>query len=185
MTFLLPTEQNQADVQAFYREMEAAGDACIGIGHYRDYPRWLLEMQNRHTGAHLPEGYVRENFYLCYEGDLLVGVFSLKFALTDYLLNFGGHIGYATRPSERNRGLATRMLEQGLDLAAGFGFDRILCVCDEDNLPSERVILKNAGVLEDKRYDPEEGVFVKRFWIALPKAGAASEAAGARDCSGT
>ena len=50
---------------------------------------------------------MRENFYLCYEETRLVGVFSLKFELTEFLLNYGGHIGYAACLSERNRGLAT------------------------------------------------------------------------------
>ena len=85
---------------------------------------WLSGMQNRHTGKNLPEGYVRENFYLCYEGKRLIGVFSLKFELTEFLLNYGGHIGYATRPSDRNRGLATQMLKQGLALSKEFGFER-------------------------------------------------------------
>lgn len=126
-------------------------------------------MRNRHTGENLPAGYVRENFYLCYENDRLIGVFSLKFELTDYLLNFGGHTGYAVRPSERNRGLATQILRQGLSLAAQFCFDGVLCVCDADNAASETVILKNGGVLEDERYDPEEAVTVRRYWIDLPK----------------
>ena len=122
-------------------------------------------MRNRHTGKNLPEGYVRENFYLCYEGDRLVGVFSLKFELTEFLRNFGGHIGYATRPSERNRGLATQMLKQGLALARGFGLDRVLCVCDDDDYASEKVILKNGGVFENALYDPDEGVTVNRFCL--------------------
>ena len=120
-------------------------------------------MQNRHTGENLPEGYVRENFYLCYEGERLIGVFSLKFELTEFLLNFGGHVGYATRSSDRNRGLATQMLKQGIDLAKQFGFDRILCICDSDNYASEKVILKNDGRFENELYDPEEAVAVKRF----------------------
>lgn len=61
-------------------------------------------MNNRISGKNLPAGYVRENFYLCYDGDDMVGVFNLKFELTEFLLNFGGHIGYAVKPSRRNRG---------------------------------------------------------------------------------
>ena len=49
-------------------------------------------MRNRAAGENLPEGYVRENFYLVYECPVLVGVFSLKFELTQYLLDFGGHV---------------------------------------------------------------------------------------------
>lgn len=167
LDFLLPTEQNRADVLAFYDEIEQSGGVCIGMGNYKDYDRWLAGMRDRHTGTNLPEGYVREDFYLCYAGARLVGVFSLKFELTAFLLQYGGHIGYATRPSDRNRGLATQMLRQGLARAEALGFDRVLCVCDSDNYSSERVILKNGGVLEDARYDPDEGVTVKRFWIRL------------------
>ena len=49
----------------------------------------------------------------------------------------------------------------------GAGFDRFLAVCDKDNLASEKAIFKNGGIREDKRYDKEEQVFVKRFWIDL------------------
>ena len=38
---------------------------------------------------------------------------------------------------------------------------------NEDNTASEKVILRNGGVLEDTRFDPEERVTVKRYWIAL------------------
>lgn len=82
-------------------------------------------------------------------------------------MNYGGHIGYAVRPSERNRGFATEILKQGLTIAKQYGFDRILCVCDEDNYASEKVILKNGGVLENKLLDPEENIFVKRHRIKL------------------
>lgn len=167
LTFVLPAEQNREDVLAFYEEIERGGGACIGMGNSKNYDLWLTGMRNRHTGQNLPEGYVRENFYLCYEGNRLIGVFSLKFELTEFLLKYGGHIGYATRPSDRNRGLATQMLKQGLGLAKAFGFDRVLCVCDDDNCASEKVILKNGGVLENELYDPDENVTVKRFWIQL------------------
>ena len=124
LTFVLPTEQNRADVLDFYREVEESGEECIGIGNYKDYGHWLTLIQNRRCGRDLPEGYVRENFYLCYERKRLIGVFSLKFELTESLLKYGGHIGYAVRPADRNRGLATQMLKQGLELSKNFGFKK-------------------------------------------------------------
>lgn len=167
LNFILPTEQNREDVLAFYDEIEKSGGECIGIGNYKNYDLWLSGIRNRYTGTNLPEGYVRENFYLCYEGKRLIGVFNLKFELTEFLLNYGGHIGYAVRPSDRNRGLATQMLKQGLKLAGEFGMDRVLCLCDSDNYASEKVILKNGGIFENELYDPYENVMVKRFWIPL------------------
>ena len=167
LRFSLPTDHNREDVLSFYNEIEKSGGECIGFGNYKDYDLWLTGMQNRHTGKNLPEGYVRENFYLCYAGEMLVGVFSLKFELTGFLLNFGGHIGYAVRPSERNRGLATQILKQGLQIAKQYGFDWLLCVCDKDNYASEKVILKNGGVFKNELYDPGEKVIVRRYWIQL------------------
>ena len=167
MTFQLPTAHDRQAVLDFYREFAAEGTACIGCGKGGDFDSWLTEMQNRHTGEHLPAGYVREDFYLCYENTELVGVFSLKFELTEYLLNYGGHVGYAVRPSRQGGGRATQMLRQGVKIARSQGFDRLLCVCDADNIASERVILKNGGVLENELYDPEEAVTVKRYWIDL------------------
>lgn len=132
LNFVFPTAENCGDVQSFYDEITANGGYCIGIGNYKNYGLWLNEMKNRYTGENLPKGYVRENFYLCYDAGVLVGVFSLKFELTDFLLSYGGHIGYAVRNSQRNRGVATQILKYGLQLAKQFGFGRVLCVCDED-----------------------------------------------------
>lgn len=165
LNFILPDESNRADVLSFYEEIEKSGGECIGFANRNNYDLWLSEMRNRHLGENLPDGYVKENFYLCYDGDVLVGVFSIKFELTEFLLNFGGHIGYAVRPSLRNNGYATRMLRQGIELARQFGLDLVLCVCDEDNYASEKVILKNGGVLENRIFDSDEQVFVKRYWI--------------------
>lgn len=116
----------------FYEELFTSGGSCIGCGNGRDYDRWLKEMQNRHAGTVLPEGFVREGFCLCCEAGKLAGVYSFKFERTESLLNCGGRVGYAAE-----------ILRQGLILAKGAGFDRFLAVCDKDNLASEKVILKN------------------------------------------
>lgn len=165
--FILPEESNREDVLSFYSEIEKSGGECIGIGNYKDFDSWLVGMKNRHTGKNLPEGYVKENFWLCYENGEMIGVFSLKFELTEFLSNYGGHIGYAVRPSKRCRGLATQMMAQGLEIAGKLGVERVLCVCDDDNYASEKVIVKNGGVFENSLYDEDEDVVVKRYWIEL------------------
>ncbi len=82
-------------------------------------------------------------------------------------IGYGGHIGYAVRPSMRNRRLATEMLAEGLENSKKFGFEKVLLVCDENNYQSEKVIIKNDGVFENKLYDDDEKVFVKRYWRIL------------------
>ena len=139
LNFVLPSECNRDDVTDFYSEIAAGGGECIGIGNYGNYDLWLTGMKNRHAGKNLSEGYVREDFYLCCEDGKLVGVFSLKFELTEFLLKLGGHIGYAVRPSERNRGLATQMLRQGVELAGGAALSGC-CAC------AMRTITRRSGL---------------------------------------
>ena len=167
INFILPSADNRQDVLSFYDEFRKNGETCIGFANSNDFDIWLSCMNNRIAGHNLPKGYVRENFYLCYMNDAMVGVFNLKFELTDYLYNYGGHIGYAVRPSLRNRGIATEMLKTGLEISKSLGFDKVLLVCDDDNYPSEKVIIKNNGIYENTLFDKEENVNVKRYWINL------------------
>lgn len=167
ITFVYPTEANRKDVQAFYSEFEQQGKTCIGYGKHKDYDIWLTNIHNRITATDLPEGFVQEAFYLCYDGSEMVGVLNLKFTLTEYLLNYGGHVGYAVKPSRQGHGLATQMMHQCLDIARGMGMDKLLMVCDDGNYASEKVILRNGGQYEDSRYDAEESVNVKRYWVSL------------------
>lgn len=93
LRFVFPTDDSRQDVQSFYNEFKSDGGTCIGYGRYENFGHWLAGMNNRISGKNLPAGYVRENFYLCYDGDDMIGVFNLEFELTEFLLNFGGHIG--------------------------------------------------------------------------------------------
>lgn len=63
-------------------------------------------------------------------------------------------ISSSAMTARRCRGLATDILRQGLDMARDLGFERILAVCDDDNPPSEKVILRCGDQMEDRRYDP-------------------------------
>ena len=92
-------------------------------------------------------------------GSEVVGRISLRHALTPWLLEVAGHVGYAVRPSARRRGHATRALGLILPVAAARGLDQVLVTCDEDYVASRKVIEANGGVLEDVR-DTK-----MRFWI--------------------
>lgn len=64
-------------------------------------------------------------------------------------------------PIKKNRGFAAQMLKQGLEIAKELGLEKILCVCNENNYASEKVIINNGGIFENKLFDNDEKVLLK------------------------
>ena len=56
-------------------------------------------------------GYVSAHTFFALVDDKIVGIVNARHNLNDYLLNYGGHIGYSVRKSERNKGYAKSMLK--------------------------------------------------------------------------
>lgn len=84
-----------------------------------------------------------------------------------------GHVGYAVVPWKRRLGYATRALALFLDDARAEGLAYIELTADADNLPSQKVITANGGVLVERfRKAPQYGGGeALRFRIELPRSG--------------
>lgn len=95
----------------------------------------------------------------------VIGMLAIRTALNDYLLNYGGHIGYSILPLERKKGYGSAMLKEALEQAKALGLTRVLVTCDDDNLASAGVIENNLGILEDKRFEEETQKWVRRYWL--------------------
>lgn len=65
-----------------------------------------------------------------------------------------GHIGYTVVPWKQRRGYATQALREVLDEAGGEGLRYVEITTDPDNLPSQRVIERNGGVLFEEFVAP-------------------------------
>src|SRR5947208_8675631 len=85
------------------------------------------------------------------EGTEYLGRLAIRHRLTEWLREYGGHIGYDVRPSARRRGHATAMLKTALPIAKRLGIDDVLITCDADNVASRRVIEANGGRFDDER----------------------------------
>ena len=94
------------------------------------------------------------------DGDEVIGFLALRTQLNEWLLEQGGHIGYSVVPSRRRQGHATRALALAVRRAAELGLERVLVVCDEENVASARTIEACGGVQEDIRHGH------RRYWIA-------------------
>jgi predicted acetyltransferase len=67
-----------------------------------------------------------------------------------------GHIGYSVVPWKQRRGHATEALRQLLIEAKALGLDHVVITTDPANVPSQRVILSNGGVLVGRNRRPEQ-----------------------------
>ena len=100
------------------------------------------------------------------EGDQVLGGIALRHEGND-IVPRAGHIGYGIRPSARRRGLATWALGRMVCEARALGMDRLLAVCEAENLASAKTIERLGGILEDDtRHRP-----VLRYWIRTGEPG--------------
>jgi len=94
-----------------------------------------------------------------------VGAVNIRHYLNEVLLQKGGHIGDGVRPSERRKGIATRMISLALDECKKLCIDRVLMVCNKDNIGSAKSIMNNGGILENEIVS--DGTVLQRYWIDL------------------
>lgn len=80
-----------------------------------------------------------------------------------------GHIGYAVVPWKQGRGYATQALAQLLPQARRIGLDYVELTTQPDNIPSQRVITSNGGVLVErfKKVEAHGGQETLRWRISL------------------
>ena len=100
------------------------------------------------------------------EKNRILGAVTIRHSLTERMLNTEGHIGAGIRPSERRNGYATKILELALDKMRELEIPKALVTCNEDNIGSEKAILRNGGV-RDNDFLESHGNIVKRYWITL------------------
>lgn len=148
-----PRTTEQPLGHGFTRELVAdpAGFAAL-VGVLRDAP--VPESPR-------PRGFVPWTELWMADGEEYVGRITLRHQLTEALFTWGGHIGYAVRPSARRRGHASAALREMLDVSRRLGVDPVLVTCDVDNVASRRTIEGAGGEYDDTR----EGK--RRYWIHL------------------
>jgi predicted acetyltransferase len=137
-------------------------------------PEWFVRLVN--TPPHhvvLPDGTLAPRVpateFWWVEGATFLGSVGIRHELSELLETWGGHIGYAVRPSARRQGHASAMLAGALDyVRANLPLERVMLTVELRNEGSIRVIEKNGGVLRDEVDNPWlKGVRGRRYWITL------------------
>lgn len=113
------------------------------------------------------DGLVPDSTFFCIdeERDIFVGAVNIRHYLNESLLLNGGHIGDGVRPSERRKGVATQMIGLALQECKKIGINKVLMVCNKENIGSAKSIQNNGGILENEVI--VDGEVEQRYWINI------------------
>jgi len=112
-----------------------------------------------------PKEFVKgTTFYLVDEHEI-VGAINIRHELNEKLLQFGGHIGYGVKPSQRQKGYAAKMLELTIPFLRELKLEKVLITCDNTNIGSAKVIENAGGILENTV--KEKDLETRRYWVEI------------------
>lgn len=167
------TKEYEEQVMAYRKifiENGDGADGCAALEETESYDEWrnFEKRLKKKYGV----GYTPSTVCLAVRrsDNKLVGIIDFRHELTEFLMKYGGNIGYSILPSERHKGYAKEMLGLMLAKCRRMGKDKVLITCGKDNIASAKIIAANGGVLENEVPDDvslgKSGV-LQRYWIKL------------------
>ena len=168
MKYRLPEINDKDILQKYVQEHHNNGEtsisASLGLSS-SDYTEWVTKIKNNALSG--DEQWGKSLLYLCFDGDRLIGLLSVRYELPEVLSEKYGDIGYGVRPSERNKGYATAMLKYALSVCKEKGMEKVILGCYKENLASAATIQKNGGTLIAENENYKEGRTSQYYLIRL------------------
>ncbi len=131
---------------------EEALERCLNMKN-----EWYAKSINRVPG---------KTFLLIRKDDnKIVGTINIRWSLSEKMLEFGGHIGYGIRPTERRKGYNKIQLYLVLLEAQKLNLDKVMLDCSVDNLGSDKTIKALGGILERCELDESDNTMTNVYWI--------------------
>ncbi|WP_376697563.1 GNAT family N-acetyltransferase [Wenzhouxiangella sp. EGI_FJ10305] len=141
-----------------------------------DFSSLIDRLADLRAGRNLPPSIVASStFWLVGDGEIL-GVSNLRHSLNHELRRRGGHIGLGIRPSQRGRGLGTKLMSLTIQEAWKLGIREVHIHCYKANTTSASLIKANGGTLESEVDDLDTGNVIQRFVVVTPNKSLNSDA---------
>ena len=143
---------------------------CAELEDVNSYEEWI-DFENRRSKIY-GKDYVPSTVCLCIrvKDNKMVGIIDFRHELTEFLLNYGGNIGYSIHPLERKKGYGKEMLRLMLIKCKEYGKKRVLLTCDKENIASAKTMISNGAILENEVADGGRISWsgtIQRYWIEL------------------
>lgn len=156
-------EQLKDMMEEWYGTGEKIVPYSIRKVDYKNFEDYLKKIDNKKP----TEDWVVDSTFFCLdtERNIFVGAVNIRHYLNAKLLINVGHIGDGVRPTERRKGMATKMIGLALEECKKIGLKKILMVCDKSNVGSAKSIKNNGGKLENEI--KVNNFIQQRYWIDI------------------
>lgn len=150
-----PTLDHKRQAQEFIDEFRAAGSEMHGFADLQNnrdcYALWIKQLSKDRMQAPNEGRVPAETYFLigCEDDgtERIIGIVNIRLCLNANLWEFGGHIGYSIRPSERQKGYNKINLYLAICVCKLHRIPAVVLDCKKDNLGSAKTIQALGGVL--------------------------------------
>ena len=167
MKLVEPLEIDENEFNEFVNEFKALNEKFVPYSIDQkdlDFQAYIRKLTCDSLGKDIPDNWVpASTYFLVNDESKIFGAASIRHRLTEGLRIEGGHIGYGIRPSARNQGYGTKILELALHKTDAMGIKKVLVTCYKDNSYSARIIQKNGGLFDSAV--EKDNKIVQRYWI--------------------
>lgn len=165
-----PDEALKSALTDYYFEYQKSGETLyqdLYKGIVENFEAYIHKLKDQENGKQLPDDWAKTTTLFLIHSAEVLGTVRIRHDLTnDFLKNFIGHIGYDVKPSARHKGNGSLLLKAGLDKARQIGLQKVLILCEKNNLASKAIIIKHGGTFESEIVDSDGHCYL-RFWIIL------------------
>ena len=170
----MPSPERKEDILSYLHELDEYNSDTNGIGSLRRYFEgytfeqaldMCLNMQNEEYAKKHGKCPSKTFLLIRENDDKVVGAINVRWNIPPEMLQFGGHIGYGIRPTERRKGYNKINFYLGLIEAQKLGLDRVMLDCDVNNIASDKTLKALGGVLERTEIDPYDGMLTNIYWF--------------------
>ena len=172
----LPSKNRKDQILDYLNEIIIYNSETNGLGalskiidgySFEEALEICLNMQNKEYAKRLGKSQVKTFLLIRKNDDKIIGCINIRWNLTKYMKKYSGNIGYGIRPTERNKGYNKINLYLGLLEAKKLNLNKVMLVCETNNLPSSKTIEALGGILERKEIDPNDGLLTSYYWIDI------------------
>lgn len=136
--------------------------------YINNYENWILKLVDdcNETDERVPAltyFAVREN------DNKIIGIVNIRLKLNNKLENYGGHISYSIRPSEKGKDYSKTILNLAIKECEFHNIDKILLTCYRKNIATTEAILSLNGVKFKEIFDEIANDYLEYYNIDINK----------------